>query len=53
MLYREPMWLKYATAVQAVADAFVSVLYREPMWLKYIHNRTNNGSGAHSFSALP
>jgi len=34
VLYREPMWLKLATASMSCGQALVSVLYREPMWLK-------------------
>ena len=34
VLYREPMWLKFAAATNVPAGASVSVLYREPMWLK-------------------
>ena len=35
MLYREPMWLKFARGCAQRATAGVSVLYREPMWLKF------------------
>ena len=35
VLYREPMWLKYAVSAATAADIHVSVLYREPMWLKF------------------
>jgi len=36
VLYREPMWLKFAPDVAEDDDEVVSVLYREPMWLKLL-----------------
>ena len=36
MLYREPMWLKFAIFVSGTTAVPVSVLYREPMWLKLL-----------------